>query len=81
MTWLVAYRARSHRCRLGRGFDDVFKAGLAITLWRKVLAPRDALISPPPGLQEVGCTLRAPWCGCSHSLLELSYDSILTAIA
>jgi hypothetical protein len=76
--WLIEL---SHRCCLGRSFDDVFEVGLATTLWREVLAPGDALISTPPGLQEVRGTLRAPRCGCSHSLVELPYDSVLTTIA
>ena len=54
---LVAYTTRSHRCRFGRNFDDVFKDGLATTPWREVLAPGDALISSHPGLQKVSSTL------------------------
>jgi hypothetical protein len=76
--WLIEL---SHRCCLGRSFDDVFQVGLATTPWREVPAPGDALISTPPGLQEVRGTLRAPRCGCSHSLVELPYDSVLTTIA
>jgi len=58
----------------------VFEVGLATTLWREVFAPRDALVSTHLGLQEVRGTLRAPRCGCSYSLVELPYDSVLTAI-
>ena len=47
----------SHRRRFGRNFDDVFEDGLATTSWREVFAPRDALISSHPGLQEGRSTL------------------------
>ena len=75
----VAYRTHSHRCRFGRSFDDVFEDGLATAPWREVLTPRDALISAHPGLQEVRGSLRASWCGCGHSLVELPYDLDLPA--
>lgn len=72
----MAYRTHSHRCCLGRSFDDVCKVGLATTLWREVLTLGDALISTPSGLQEVRGTLRAPWCGGSRSVVELPYDTV-----
>lgn len=48
---------RSDRRGSGRNLDDVLKDGLAPTSWREVLAPGDAIISTPTGLQEVRNTL------------------------
>jgi hypothetical protein len=76
---LVVNWTHSHRCRFGRSFDDVFEDGLATAPWREVLTPRDALISAHLGLQEVRGSLRASWCGCSHSLVELPYAFDLPA--